>query len=82
MKMAEVLQNRGMGNRGVITLWKTHTQTTLTPNGSAQKSELDTSVPMSKDKMNKYPKMQPMQSRKCTWEDCVKERKYWLESYQ
>ena len=40
--------------------------TMLSPNGSAQKSELDTSVPMSKDKTDKHPKMQPMQSRKCT----------------
>lgn len=71
-----------MGTRGVIMLWKTHTQTTLAPNGSAQKSELDISVPMSKDKMDKHPKMQPMQSHKCAWEDCVETGKYWLESYQ
>jgi len=80
--MAEVLQNRGMDTKGVIRLWKVYTQTMLAPDGSAQKLELDTSVPMSKDKMDKYPKMQPMQSHKCTWEDCLEAGKYWLESYQ
>lgn len=54
----------------------------LAPNGSAQKSELDTSVPMSKDKTDKHSKMQPMQSHKCTCEDCVEAGKYWLESYK
>lgn len=57
MKMAEILQSSGTDSRGVITPWKTHTQTTLAPNGSAQKSELDMSVPMSKDKSDKHPKM-------------------------
>lgn len=71
-----------MDNRGVILLWKTRAQTTRAPNGSAQKSELDTSAPMSKDKMDKHSKMQPVQSHKCTWEDCVEAGKHWLESYQ
>lgn len=50
------------------------------PRALQKKSELDTSVPMSKGKTDKQ--MQLMQSCKCAWEDCVEAGKYWLESYQ
>lgn len=72
-----------MDNRGVITLRQMHTQATLAHKSSAgKKSELDTSVPMSKGKTDKHPEMQLMQSCKCAWEDCVEAGKRWLESYQ
>lgn len=81
MKTAEVLCSKGMDNQGVITLWKQDNQlpqllTVL------HKNQLDTSVPMSKNKTDKHPKTQPTQSHKCTWEDCVEARKYCLENYQ